>query len=207
MGLANILPILFLERITIARRGQAKAFLERGREMGLAGEAGRSRNFGDGTVVLGKQISGPANAAVNDEFLRRLPGCGLECAAEMRTAQARLAREFLDRKLAGKILFDPLGDASQRAGSQSLFRLRRKRCAREIASDPRHHRIGEAALHDVVPVKNMMALGVPLAAGTDATRVSSYNPSLAIHSRRRLSGRAPFYLCQRLLGDAAADCA
>lgn len=42
-------------------------------------------------------------------------------------------------------------------------------------------RYGEEALHDVMPVKNMMASGVPLAAGTDATRVSSYNPWLAIH--------------------------
>ncbi len=32
-----------------------------------------------------------------------------------------------------------------------------------------------------MPVKKMMASGVPLAAGTDATRVSSYNPWLAIH--------------------------
>ncbi|MEM1082121.1 MAG: amidohydrolase, partial [Pseudomonadota bacterium] len=42
-------------------------------------------------------------------------------------------------------------------------------------------RYGEAALHDVMPVKQMMASGVPLAAGTDATRVSTYNPWLAIH--------------------------
>ncbi|MDJ0821237.1 MAG: amidohydrolase [Paracoccaceae bacterium] len=42
-------------------------------------------------------------------------------------------------------------------------------------------RYGEDALRDVMPVKKMMASGVPLAAGTDATRVSSYNPWLAIH--------------------------
>ena len=42
-------------------------------------------------------------------------------------------------------------------------------------------RYGEEALRDVMPVKKMMASGVPLAAGTDATRVSSYNPWLAIH--------------------------
>jgi predicted amidohydrolase YtcJ len=42
-------------------------------------------------------------------------------------------------------------------------------------------RYGEAALNDVMPVKKMMASGAPLAAGTDATRVSSYNPWLAIH--------------------------
>lgn len=42
-------------------------------------------------------------------------------------------------------------------------------------------RYGEAALREVMPVKKMMASGVPLAAGTDATRVSSYNPWLAIH--------------------------
>ncbi|MEO1113447.1 MAG: amidohydrolase [Pseudomonadota bacterium] len=42
-------------------------------------------------------------------------------------------------------------------------------------------RYGEQALRDVMPVRKMMASGVPLAAGTDATRVSSYNPWLAIH--------------------------
>ncbi len=42
-------------------------------------------------------------------------------------------------------------------------------------------RYGEAALREVMPVKKMMASGAPLAAGTDATRVSSYNPWLAIH--------------------------
>ncbi|WP_420335317.1 amidohydrolase [Roseibium sp.] len=42
-------------------------------------------------------------------------------------------------------------------------------------------RYGEHALRDVMPVRKMMASGVPLAAGTDATRVSSYNPWLAIH--------------------------
>ncbi|MEM1428543.1 MAG: amidohydrolase [Pseudomonadota bacterium] len=42
-------------------------------------------------------------------------------------------------------------------------------------------RYGTAALRAVMPVKKMMAAGVPLAAGTDATRVSSYNPWLAIH--------------------------
>ncbi|WP_170464695.1 amidohydrolase [Ruegeria arenilitoris] len=42
-------------------------------------------------------------------------------------------------------------------------------------------RYGEVELRDVMPVKKMMASGAPLAAGTDATRVSSYNPWLAIH--------------------------
>ena len=42
-------------------------------------------------------------------------------------------------------------------------------------------RYGEDALRKVMPVRKMMASGVPLAAGTDATRVSSYNPWLAIH--------------------------
>ncbi|MEO1492334.1 MAG: amidohydrolase [Pseudomonadota bacterium] len=42
-------------------------------------------------------------------------------------------------------------------------------------------RYGEAALREVMPVKKMMASGMPLAAGTDATRVSSYNPWLAVH--------------------------
>ncbi len=42
-------------------------------------------------------------------------------------------------------------------------------------------RYGADALGQVMPVKKMMEAGLPLAAGTDATRVSSYNPWLAIH--------------------------
>lgn len=42
-------------------------------------------------------------------------------------------------------------------------------------------RYGTDALREVMPVKKMMASGAPVAAGTDATRVSSYNPWLAIH--------------------------
>ena len=41
-------------------------------------------------------------------------------------------------------------------------------------------RYGTEALRAVMPVRAMMASGVPLAAGTDATRVSSCNPWLAI---------------------------
>ena len=42
-------------------------------------------------------------------------------------------------------------------------------------------RYGTEALREVMPDKKMMVSGAPLAAGTDATRVSSYNPWLAIH--------------------------
>lgn len=42
-------------------------------------------------------------------------------------------------------------------------------------------RYGEHALRAAMPVRRMMRMGLPLAAGTDATRVSSYNPWLCIH--------------------------
>jgi len=42
-------------------------------------------------------------------------------------------------------------------------------------------RYGEEALKEAMPVRKMMATGIPLASGTDATRVSSYNPWLCIH--------------------------
>lgn len=42
-------------------------------------------------------------------------------------------------------------------------------------------RYGEEALRDVMPVRKMIASGVPLASGTDATRVSSYNPWYCIY--------------------------
>jgi predicted amidohydrolase YtcJ len=42
-------------------------------------------------------------------------------------------------------------------------------------------RYGTKALREVMPVRKMIASGAPLASGTDATRVSSYNPWLSIH--------------------------
>ena len=42
-------------------------------------------------------------------------------------------------------------------------------------------RYGEAELNKAMPVRQMMASGAPIAAGTDATRVSSYNPWLCLH--------------------------
>lgn len=42
-------------------------------------------------------------------------------------------------------------------------------------------RYGEDALRAAMPVRRMMRMGLPLAAGTDATRVSSYNPWICIH--------------------------
>jgi predicted amidohydrolase YtcJ len=42
-------------------------------------------------------------------------------------------------------------------------------------------RYGEDALRRAMPVRRMMRMGLPLAAGTDATRVSSYNPWLCFH--------------------------
>lgn len=42
-------------------------------------------------------------------------------------------------------------------------------------------RYGEEALREAMPVRKMLRMGLPLAAGTDATRVSSYNPWLCIH--------------------------
>ncbi len=48
-------------------------------------------------------------------------------------------------------------------------------------ADAYKERYGETALNASMPVKKMMQMGVPLASGTDATRVSSYNPWFCIH--------------------------
>ncbi|MFB8171697.1 amidohydrolase [Kitasatospora purpeofusca] len=56
------------------------------------------------------------------------------------------------------------------------------------------------------PVTEMLALGLPVAAGTDATRVSSYNPWVALHwlvTGRTVGGRA-LYPPQRLLSREGA---
>jgi predicted amidohydrolase YtcJ len=42
-------------------------------------------------------------------------------------------------------------------------------------------RYGQAAAATAPPLKQMLALGLPVAMGTDATRVSSYNPWVALH--------------------------
>ncbi|WP_310397919.1 amidohydrolase [Hymenobacter sp.] len=42
-------------------------------------------------------------------------------------------------------------------------------------------RYGKAAAAATPPVKKMLALGLPVGLGTDATRVSSYNPWVALH--------------------------
>ncbi|MEM1045272.1 MAG: amidohydrolase [Pseudomonadota bacterium] len=67
-------------------------------------------------------------------------------------------------------------------------------------------RYGAAAFRDVMPVRKMMASGAPLAAGTDATRVSSYNPWLAIHwavSGRGRGGEMIWFPENRLTRDEA----
>jgi predicted amidohydrolase YtcJ len=50
-------------------------------------------------------------------------------------------------------------------------------------------RYGKDALRQVMPVREMIASGLPLAAGTDASRVSSYNPWLCIHWQVSGTGR------------------
>jgi len=53
-------------------------------------------------------------------------------------------------------------------------------------------RYGEQTAAMVQPVRAMLDMGVPVSAGTDATRVSSYNPWLSIYwmvTRRTLGGR------------------
>jgi predicted amidohydrolase YtcJ len=50
-------------------------------------------------------------------------------------------------------------------------------------------RYGKDALRQVMPVREMIASGLPLAAGTDAARVSSYNPWLCIHWQVSGKGR------------------
>ncbi len=42
-------------------------------------------------------------------------------------------------------------------------------------------RYGRAAAENTPPVKRMLAAGVPVGGGTDATRVASYNPWVALH--------------------------
>lgn len=67
-------------------------------------------------------------------------------------------------------------------------------------------RYGAEAAARTPPVTEMLALGLPVAAGTDATRVSSYNPWVALHwlvTGRTVGGRA-LYPPQRLLSRESA---
>jgi predicted amidohydrolase YtcJ len=60
-------------------------------------------------------------------------------------------------------------------------------------------RYGPKAAEETPPVRRMLDLGVPVGAGTDATRVASYNPWIALYWL--VSGRTVGGL--RLAGDAA----
>jgi predicted amidohydrolase YtcJ len=42
-------------------------------------------------------------------------------------------------------------------------------------------RYGKQAAEHAPPIRNMLAMGIPVGAGTDATRVSSYNPWLSLY--------------------------
>nr|BEK63069.1 amidohydrolase [Kitasatospora purpeofusca] len=67
-------------------------------------------------------------------------------------------------------------------------------------------RYGAEAAARTPPVTEMLARGLPVAAGTDATRVSSYNPWVALHwlvTGRTVGGRA-LYPPQRLLSREGA---
>ncbi len=69
-----------------------------------------------------------------------------------------------------------------------------------------HRRYGEDALRAAMPVRKMTRMGLPLAAGTDATRVSSYNPWLCIHwlvSGRSRGGEVMWAEADRLTREEA----
>jgi predicted amidohydrolase YtcJ len=50
-----------------------------------------------------------------------------------------------------------------------------------FAGEPFVERYGSAAAAHAPPLRKLLAAGVPMGAGTDATRVSGYNPWLALH--------------------------
>ena len=62
-------------------------------------------------------------------------------------------------------------------------------------------RYGAAAAERTPPVRRMLELDLPVAAGTDATRVASYNPWVALYwlSTGRTVGGAPMYPDRNLL--------
>jgi len=56
-------------------------------------------------------------------------------------------------------------------------------------------RYGQGSAAEAPPIRRMLEMGIPVGAGTDATRVSSYNPWVALHwlvSGRTASGAALF---------------
>src|SRR5256885_9003955 len=56
-------------------------------------------------------------------------------------------------------------------------------------------RYGKSKAEQSPPVKRMLATGVPLGAGTDATRVASYNPFVSLYwlVTRKTVGGTPLY--------------
>jgi predicted amidohydrolase YtcJ len=69
-------------------------------------------------------------------------------------------------------------------------------------------RYGAAAAQQTPPVKRMLEAGVPVGAGTDATRVASYNPWTALYwlvSGRTVGGLRLYDAGQRLSRDTALE--
>ena len=67
-------------------------------------------------------------------------------------------------------------------------------------------RYGKAATAEAPPLARILAAGVPLGAGTDATRVASYNPWVSLHwlvTGRTIGGLALYPPRNRLDRDAA----
>ena len=54
-------------------------------------------------------------------------------------------------------------------------------CRMAFAGEYFVERYGEAAAADAPPIRDMIELGIPVGVGTDATRVASYNPWVALH--------------------------
>lgn len=69
-------------------------------------------------------------------------------------------------------------------------------------------RYGEEAAADTPPIKQMLAMGVPVGGGTDATRVSSYNPWVALYwltSGRTVGGKQIYNDTTRLSRETALE--
>lgn len=63
------------------------------------------------------------------------------------------------------------------------------------------HRYGAAAAENTPPIRTMLEMGLPVSAGTDATRVASYNPFVALYwmTSGRTIGGTSLYPEQRRL--------
>lgn len=181
----------FREWMTIVVPGEnSHTGLEHGFEIEGGGEflvwsAGDYENFMSAQPVQGKEMEAELTAVatllVRNRWPFRIHATYNESITRILTVLEAINRE---------VPFDGLRWAIDHAETLSAENMRRiKALGGGVAIQSRmafageffQQRYGERAAQDAPPLRALMDAGIPLGAGSDATRVSNYNPWTALH--------------------------